>query len=142
MVKDDPQVQKANAVQQAEDSEPEGSEVSYGSDEPHESYQSDAESSQGKPIPLHLSFLTLNQSMAVEQLSHINGVWHCLSTLLPAHNITQLVAHFCPCVCSCNRNFAVPWACLHVVPTLRLLFGLYSVSHSTYRLQVSPGLLF
>lgn len=49
MVKEDEtEVQGPTAVQEAEDSEPEGSEVSYGSDEPHESYQSDAESDQGK----------------------------------------------------------------------------------------------
>ncbi|KAL0021602.1 hypothetical protein WJX79_003100 [Trebouxia sp. C0005] len=46
VVKDQAEVQEAVAVQAAEDSEPEGSEVSYGSDEPHESYQSDAESDQ------------------------------------------------------------------------------------------------
>ncbi|DBA81296.1 TPA: hypothetical protein ACH3X2_14274 [Trebouxia sp. C0005] len=46
VVKDQAEVQEAIAVQAAEDSEPEGSEVSYGSDEPHESYQSDAESDQ------------------------------------------------------------------------------------------------
>ncbi len=55
MVKDEAEVQEAVAVPEAEDSEPEGSEVSYGSDEPHESYQSDAESDQGKIIPLDLS---------------------------------------------------------------------------------------
>ncbi|KAL0039615.1 hypothetical protein WJX77_003445 [Trebouxia sp. C0004] len=40
------EVQEATAVQEAEDSAAEGSEVSYGSDEPHESYQSDAESAE------------------------------------------------------------------------------------------------
>lgn len=75
MVKDQAEVQEAVAVQAAEDSEPEGSEVSYGSDEPHESYQSDAESDQRKIIPLDVDVWTLNQSMAVEPVSHINGVW-------------------------------------------------------------------
>ena len=98
MVKDEAEVQQVTSVQDAEDSEPEGSEVSYGSDEPQESYQSDAESDQGKIIPLDLSFLTLNQSMAVEKVSHINGVRHCASTLLPRHKVAQLVAHSCPCV--------------------------------------------
>lgn len=46
MVKDEAEVQQVTSVQDAEDSEPEGSEVSYGSDEPQESYQSDAESDQ------------------------------------------------------------------------------------------------
>lgn len=54
VVKDEAEVPEAVAVQEAEDSEPEGSEVSYGSDEPHESYQSDADSDQGKIIPLDL----------------------------------------------------------------------------------------
>ena len=98
MVKDEAEVKEVTVVQDAKDSEPEGSEVSYGSDEPHESYQSDAESDQGKSSPLDSSFLTLNQSMAVEQVCLINGVRHCYCTLLPMHKVTQLVAHFCPCV--------------------------------------------
>ncbi len=110
MVKDEAEVQEAIAVQEAEDSEPEGSEVSYGSDEPHESYQSDAESDQGKIIPLDFLFLTLNQSIAVEQVSYINGVWHCQCILLPTHKVTQLVARFCPCVCSCSRKLGSPFA--------------------------------
>lgn len=44
--KDEAQPQAATVLWEAEDSEPEGSEVSYGSDEPQESYQSDAESDQ------------------------------------------------------------------------------------------------
>ena len=98
MVKDEAEVQQVTSVQDAEDSEPEGSEVSYGSDEPQESYQSDAELDQGKIIPLDLSFLTLNKSMAVEIVSHIIGAWHCASTLLPRHKVAQFVAHSCPCV--------------------------------------------
>ncbi len=80
--KDEAEVQEAVAVQEAEDSEPEGSEVSYGSDEPHESYQSDAESDQGKIIPLDLSLLILKQFMAVAEQG-CSPVWHCLSKHLP-----------------------------------------------------------
>ena len=46
-VKDKQEEEEEEAVQEAEDSEPEGSEVSYGSDEPPEFYQSDADSDDG-----------------------------------------------------------------------------------------------
>ncbi len=56
--------------------------------------------------------------MAVEQISqiYVAGVWHCLSTLLPMHKLSQPVGHSCPCVRSCNRQSAVPWACPHLFP--------------------------
>ena len=51
-VKDKQEEEEEEAIQEAEDSEPEGSEVSYGSDEPPEFYQSEADSDEGRLVIL------------------------------------------------------------------------------------------